>query len=147
MLLIHTKCYKLVEKPLIMLFCFNIRVPSPLFKKTFTSHFHLFIICILLCVTSWSICSWNSPLIVYILNVCWILTEGLVEDWLLHQTSHPLKIKTLLTYLLTLLISRTVWVKHAVSPNCRHMGPVKRKSVFESLRPGNIQTSLLSYRD
>ena len=44
MLLIHTKCYKLAEKPLTMLFRFNISVPSPLFKKSYTSHSHLFII-------------------------------------------------------------------------------------------------------
>ena len=105
MRLIHTKCYKLAENPLIMmLFSFNISVPSPLLKKSYTSHVYLFIICILLFVTSWSICSCNPPFIVYILNVCWVLTEGLIEDWLLHQTSHPLKIKNLLTYLLTYLL-------------------------------------------
>ena len=42
---------------------------------------------------------YHDPLlIVYILNVGWALTEGLVEDWSLHQTSHPLKIKNLLIY-------------------------------------------------
>ena len=36
---------------------------------------------------------------------------------------------------------------NTLNPWLNHMGPVKRKCVFRILRPGNIQTSLLSYRD
>ena len=46
MQLIYAKCYKLVENPLIMLFCFNISLPPPLFQTSYTHNIYLLIICI-----------------------------------------------------------------------------------------------------